>query len=449
VLNRTDRLTARVSEPLQTRRFGAAWVLSCVVAMISISVVDTWAGCDSVSAAALADIESRFAQTSAELAMVSPAERGSQSYRALQERALGELEALQCLQEAQALGEAVPRGLSVTTPFVRVPVLFVTDRQRLETPEGDHRYFSGQRGKENSTSFGRVDVRLPAEGFSQGSSIPIGMTIVNEENAKEGVTVAAPEILDRQEFMTAIRHYREAVPASVPTRALVFIHGFNVTYVDAVAAAARLAFGVGIDAVPIAISWPSQGRIFRYWQDEDAIQNSTEQLRPIFRQLLSEADVAEVIVVAHSMGTRLTTRVLSQLELQKAPLPKLTRLIFAAGDLGEEEFVGLWPRLKTLPSKGWTSYTSSNDFALLASRIIHVIPRIGDSKDRVFAINPMDTIDASAVAPLLRGYGHSYLIDNPALKVDLRHQVSRNLSAAQRGLSKGNRPPAEFWEIRQ
>jgi esterase/lipase superfamily enzyme len=405
------------------------------------------AGCETRSAAELQGAEAKFAHTAAELEMVPPADRQSLSYRALQERALVELEGVQCLRETQALGEAVTRGPGIATPFVRVPVLFVTDRQRLSSPEGGHRYFGGQRASD--PWFGRAEVRMPAEGHNVGSAVPIGMTLVSESNAKEGVTVATPEVLTRHEFAAAIRRYSETFPINTPTRALVFVHGFNVTFADAVASAARLTFGIRVDAIPIAISWPSQGRVIRYWQDEDEIGASVEGLRPIFQQLLSDPNIAEVIIVAHSMGTRLTMRILSDLELQRAPIPKLTRLILAAGDLAEAQFTALWPRLKPLPSKGWTSYTSSNDFALLASRIIHALPRIGDSKDRVFSVSSMDTVDASAVAPLLQGYGHSYVIDNPLLKLDLRRQIFWNLVAAQRNLAKGNRPPAEFWEIRQ
>jgi esterase/lipase superfamily enzyme len=148
------------------------------------------------------------------------------------------------------------------------------------------------------------------------------------------------------------------------------------------------------------------------------------------------------------MGTRLVARVLSQLQLQNAAIPKLTRISFAAADLYEAEIRELWPRIQSLPSKGWLFYTSRNDFALIASSVVHATPPLGDSRTRVFTLPATDTVDASAVAPILKGYGHSYVIDNPLLRVDLRRWIVQGLGADQRGLVKGNRPPGMFWEIR-
>jgi len=228
---------------------------------------------------------------------------------------------------------------------------------------------------------------------------------------------------------------------------LIFVHGFNVTYPEAIQALARLSFGLHIDVLPVALSWPSQGSLPKYWNDEENIEPSIERLRPELLWLLSHPDIDEVILVAHSMGSRLVTRTLSQLELQKAQLPKLTRIALAAADLYEGEFRELWPRIRKLPAKGWLFYTSANDLALLASSIVHAAPPIGDSRKRVFTVQQADTVDASAVAPKLRGYGHSYVIDNPLLRVDLRRWVAQGLPAAQRGLTKESRTGAEFWEI--
>lgn len=159
-----------------------------------------------------------------------------------------------------------------------------------------------------------------------------------------------------------------------------FVHGFNVTYTDAMKAAARLSFGLRQNLLTIAISWPSQGEILQYWHDEDTIQASVERLRPYFAQLLSRKDIDETVVVAHSMGTRLVTRVLSELELQGQRTTTLTRIAYAAADLGEEEFRGLWNRLQPMARNGWTIYTSKNDLTMMASRFIHGPPRVGDSK---------------------------------------------------------------------
>ena len=125
----------------------------------------------------------------------------------------------------------------------------------------------------------------------------------------------------------------------------------------------------------------------------------------------------------------------------------MTRIAYAAADLGEEEFLELWARLHPMSPKGWTMYTSSNDFALWASRLIHRLPRVGDSKERVFVIQPSDTIDSSAVAPVMRGYGHSYVIDNQILQKDLRRWIEDGTSARDRNLRPGKPGAATYWEL--
>lgn len=132
------------------------------------------------------------------------------------------------------------------------------------------------------------------------------------------------------------------------------------------------------------------------------------------------------------MGTRLVTRVLSELELQGQRTTTLTRIAYAAADLGEEEFRGLWNRLQPMARNGWTIYTSKNDLTMMASRFIHGPPRVGDSKERVFVIDPADSVDASAIASALTGYGHSYIIDNEALQKDLQRWLDKGVPARGR-----------------
>ena len=263
-----------------------------------------------------------------------------------------------------------------------------------------------------------------------------------------GISIAPPVSFDATEFEARLSEFKRALPNNAPVRVLVFIHGYNVSYTDSIQAAARLAWGLRpVNVLPIVISWPSQGKLLRYWQDEQSVEPSIERLRPVLGKLFSDPQIDEVILVSHSLGTRIATRVLSELQLQKEPVPKLTRVAFAAADLHDEEIKELWTRIQSLPAKGWLFYTSANDFALLASSIVHARPPVGDSRDRVFTLAPADTVDASAVAPALRGYGHSYLIDNPSLQVDLRRWIVDGIPAAQRNLQPGQRPPAVFWVI--
>lgn len=393
------------------------------------------------------ELEAQLQEIKKQLAATPEGDRDKLSYRHLQERGLTLLEELQCSREAEAPTEAARRGLDVATAFATVPVLLITDRAKTQSTSDADRFFGPERQAVGIT-FGRVDVRMPAENYVTGDTPPVGIKVVSVEHSSDGISVALPSLFEADKFSEQIDRYKAQLRPQARVRVLLFIHGFNVSYKDSVQAAARLAWGLRLDVLPIAITWPSQAKILRYWQDEQAIEPSTERLRPVIQEILSHSSIDEVIIVAHSMGTRLTTRVLSQLNLQKAAYPKLTRVAFAAADINEEELRELWPRIKEMPKKGWTFYTSGNDFALQASSIVHARPPVGDSRDRIFTSPPANTIDASAIAPALKGYGHSYLIDNPLLQADLRRWIFPGAPVVERGLKKEIRPPSTtFWII--
>ena len=113
----------------------------------------------------------------------------------------------------------------------------------------------------------------------------------------------------RDQFTEYLRAFKQRVPAGAPSLALLLVHGFNVSYPEAAKAAARLAFNVRVNLVPIVVSWPSQAAMLKYWNDEQNVEPSIERLRPVVQFLLSHPDIDELVVVSHSMGSRLVTRV--------------------------------------------------------------------------------------------------------------------------------------------
>src|SRR4051812_10238007 len=48
---------------------------------------------------------------------------------------------------------------------------------------------------------------------------------------------------------------------------LLFVHGYNVTFEDAVYRLAQFAFDSGVPAVPVLFTWPSRGRLLQYPYD--------------------------------------------------------------------------------------------------------------------------------------------------------------------------------------
>jgi len=231
-----------------------------------------------------------------------------------------------------------------------------------------------------------------------------------------------------------------------PIRVLLFVHGFNVQYYEAALSAARLATSMQTPLIPIFYSWPSRGDVLGYWHDEDEVSAAVVRFTPFLQKLLSMPNVS-VVVVCHSMGARIVVRALGELARRSVELPALTHVAFAAADVNVEEFRAEWPSLENLRSVQWTSYESSSDFALHLSTYIHSFRRVGESERGLFIEDGMNSVDASSTTSILRSFGHSYIINSPALSADLGDWVVQNLPPDVRGLKRMTQGSEIFWSF--
>jgi pimeloyl-ACP methyl ester carboxylesterase len=113
---------------------------------------------------------------------------------------------------------------------------------------------------------------------------------------------------------------------------LVFVHGYNVSFDDAVRRTAQIAYDLDFKGVPFLYSWPSEGATLRYLVDSDNAEWSWEHFVTLLRGLLVDAGARRVHVVAHSMGNRLLTMALTALDTSILPpgAGRLGQIVFAA-----------------------------------------------------------------------------------------------------------------------
>ncbi len=343
---------------------------------------------------------------------------------------------LECIELAALPSEQ--RFLSIGTQM-----LFVTDRaQTASGPKGD---FGAERVRSGTTmGLARVDLHWGGRCMDNESKRTwIWRSGKDPMNMVLPYASAVTELGDTVMFTRLVNEFKVAVKR--PVHALVFVHGFNVSFNDALHSAAELAQCMDSDVLPIVVSWPSAAKMTSYLEDEEAVGVSRERLRSAVEYILSHPAIDEITVVAHSMGTRLVTRVLADLDLAGKKLPRLKRVAYAAADLDEAEFAEYWPRLSPMASSGWSFYVSKNDLAMWASTALHRRPRIGDSRQRVYTVESADTIEATKAAPLRKAFGHSYVIDSTVVSRDLRRWAVDGQSPSQRGLKKRANKPVDYW----
>lgn len=136
------------------------------------------------------------------------------------------------------------------------------------------------------------------------------------EDPKEHVVVLGLEPLSHTEFAARAQG---ALNRSSKKEVLLFVHGYNVGFADAVSRAAQIAYDLKFEGLPALYSWPSEGSVPEYMVDETNVTWS----RPRFAQFLSivrENLGAETIhIIAHSMGNRLVAETIASMTQPRAP----------------------------------------------------------------------------------------------------------------------------------
>jgi esterase/lipase superfamily enzyme len=239
---------------------------------------------------------------------------------------------------------------------------------------------------------------------------------------------------------------RSALGSSDTKSVLLFVHGFNTTFTDVALRTAQLAHDLSFRGLPLFFSWPSAGNARSYFKDEEVAQLSVPQ----FNQLLDDIaalGATDVYVIAHSLGNRIVTNALK--ERTRRPTPKISELLLAAPDINEQIFrEQIVPTLAAMKNTRRTIYASSNDVALKAAKIAHGFRRVGDAAGGVLTFAGYDTVEVTQAAPIVRSYGHSYVMDSPRVLDDIADILIRRKPVTERGLVRTQIPPDTFWSLR-
>lgn len=161
-------------------------------------------------------------------------------------------------------------------------------------------------------------------------------------------------------------------------RVLLFVHGFNTRYEDAVYRYAQIAHDSQTDATPVMFTWPSRGSVFDYGYDKESTNYSRSALEALLTGAVAVPEIKEITILAHSMGTWLTVEALRQMAIRHGAIPpKISDVILASPDLDvdvfKQQIVDMGPKRPK-----FTVFVSKDDRALtLSRRISGNIDRLG------------------------------------------------------------------------
>lgn len=253
-----------------------------------------------------------------------------------------------------------------------VDLMAVTTRKATAEPG---KLFSGERASKISLTDFKISI--PPENARTVGDVQWPRKLPADP-ATEFVTVSAEEV-NRQGAQSWFR--REAKGRK---HVLLFVHGFNNTYEDAVYRFAQIAHDSGTDAVPVLFTWPSRGSVFAYNYDRESTNYSRDALEETLQELAKEPGIQDVSVLAHSMGSFLTMEALRQMAIRNGRIaPKISNVILAAPDIDVDVFKQQLGEMGSPEQRPrFTIFTSTDDRALkVSSRIAGSVPRLG-------AINP-------------------------------------------------------------
>jgi esterase/lipase superfamily enzyme len=249
------------------------------------------------------------------------------------------------------------------------------------------------------------------------------MTFRREERPEDHFVFRGMRTLNRDEFVRLLR-------ADQRSGVLVFVHGYNMTFADAAFRAAQLAWDTQYPGATVLFSWPSRGGILDYDYDRESALLSRMHFLHFLRLLNTDAEVAHIYIVAHSLGSQIVVDALSIAEYAGTKL-SLTEAILAAPDVDRDVFISNENGLRHT-TKGITLYASSADKALLASKFkAGNVPRAGYVTASGPLVRPgIDTIDVTAIGEDMFALNHGIYASDRSVIDD----IGRLLLA-------GTRPP--------
>jgi esterase/lipase superfamily enzyme len=339
------------------------------------------------------------------------------------------------------LGSASPEGASAAPEPRQIELFYVTDR----APDSDGgRYFSSARGDIN---FGTARVSIPPGHVMGHHEEPSLLKFETGQDASKHIKLLDVARMYRDDFADRLGR---AVEASPEHKLMIFVHGYNVEFPDAVRTVAQFAADLKFNGPVVLFSWPSQGSLTGYTVDETNAEWAQSHFQDLMAALLENIPVQHIYLVGHSMGNRIIARAMTTLanERLESDMVLFREIIMIAPDIDAEVFqMDMAPRLART-GINLTLYASSSDRALRASKAFHGYPRAGESGDGLVVIEGLETIDASDASGGI--LGHSYFAEDRRMMEDISSLLQTGQRADQRfGLEAVDSPQGRHWTFRK
>jgi esterase/lipase superfamily enzyme len=330
---------------------------------------------------------------------------------------------------------------------------YVTNRNA--TPQAEHIGDRFGNERETDLKFGSFDADIQP-------SLGLGMLInPTEWLQNEEIQLQNVHSLEHPEFTEQLK---QQVAQSPYRGLLVVIHGFREAHESALRKTAFLGHVLDINAPLLLFDWPGdQGSsLGGYRRAHEVASESGAELAEALQMLVREVQPERLWVVANSMGGQVVVEALGALyqqgefaEGQRA----IEHVILTAPDVSRDAFDNQFRDKILALTEHLTVYVSSNDRALLVSRLINREARGGESTlspdqfeeaSRISALmQPGDrVIDLVDVTPVNRTRNfHNFSLETPEYFDDLFLRLSNESLPRSRLLYQIETPEGRAYSV--
>lgn len=331
---------------------------------------------------------------------------------------------------------------TVTDKGTVFPVWYGTNRK----PDG----FGGfGTARHDLTTRGRAEVFVPEAHRFGEIGTPFWKRMLRFDLRDDTLRLQQLSTLSHDAWLVELQQaMRDAEATGEPSHALVFLHGFNVTFEEAAIRAAQIGMDLAVPGATAFFSWPSRGNVLDYPVDEASIEASEQAITDFLVDFTTHCGAQKIHIMAHSMGNRGLLRALQRIAANAETRGKVKfgQIFLAAPDVDHELFLDL-AALYAEHGERTTLYASDGDLPVHVSAKLHGAARAGYFKPYTVAPG-MDTI---AVPDFdLDLLGHSYFAQAEALLYHIRDLMlngkpivttNRLLSVTENG--------ASFWKLKR
>ena len=272
----------------------------------------------------------------------------------------------------RAAGVLLPTGVQVAGTN-RVDILVATTRSDANAGPGE--IFTGERAI--GLNFADIAISIPPDSARKVGEIQWPSSKPGNPET-DFVTVKA----ERLDQPAALKQFYARLAKTPKRNVLLFVHGYNTRFEEAVYRLAQIVHDSGAPVVPLLFTWPSRGQLLDYPYDHESASYSRDALEAILQALSKDKSVGEISILAHSMGNWVAVEALRQMSIRDRGIaPKITNVMLAAPDIDVDVFRR---QMRAIGDRRppFTIFVSRDDRALSISK------RIAGSTDRLGGIDP-------------------------------------------------------------